>query len=347
MSSVNYLSVLCTGAGGASGFAALEALLGAEERLRLFAADCNATAAGFSIPTVRRVSLPSAAVSPESYRNELLTYCLNHEIDVVFPAPEAEVEALTGLRDCWRSAYGIELAVTPPDTALMGVDKYELYKRVSEDCPIKATEFLEITNAQDISKWEFGFPCVIKPKKGSNSKGVFVAKSMEELVICYEFMALHLEVRSSVIQAYIPGDVDATFTIGSLFWEGEFVTASIHQKLRTMANFGGSTVCAKISDRTDLIEHSIACLQSLGDWHGFVALETKVSANDNKPYLLEINPRLWGFAGLAMNAGINYPELYLKKLRGQRLSPPDLHFRKHDDHLVMIRSLQLQRHNLD
>jgi predicted ATP-grasp superfamily ATP-dependent carboligase len=53
-------------------------------------------------------------------------------------------------------------------------------------------------------------------------------------------------------------------------------------------------------------------------WHGVAMVEYKV-ASDGRPYLIEINPRFWGSLQLAIDAGIDFPELLYQLAIGGKL----------------------------
>ena len=58
-------------------------------------------------------------------------------------------------------------------------------------------------------------------------------------------------------------------------------------------------------------------LQASGPWHGLAAVELKRPTRDALPYLLEINPRMWGFGYLMTLAGLNIPALLVRMLAGR------------------------------
>ena len=49
--------------------------------------------------------------------------------------------------------------------------------------------------------------------------------------------------------------------------------------------------------------------------------EYKFDKRNNRPVLLEINPRFWGSIQLAISAGVNFPVLYHKTALGYEVVP--------------------------
>ena len=59
------------------------------------------------------------------------------------------------------------------------------------------------------------------------------------------------------------------------------------------------------------------------NWHGVAMVEFRVAA-DGTPYLMEVNTRFWGSLQLAIDAGVNFPELLYRITMGETIkSQPD------------------------
>ena len=62
-------------------------------------------------------------------------------------------------------------------------------------------------------------------------------------------------------------------------------------------------------------------LLSLIKWYGVAMVEFKVDPRDNKPKLMEINPRFWGSLSLAIYAGVDFPYMLYKMAMGEAFEP--------------------------
>ena len=62
-------------------------------------------------------------------------------------------------------------------------------------------------------------------------------------------------------------------------------------------------------------------------WQGVAMVEFKVNSDSGVPMLIEINGRFWGSLQLAMDAGLNFPDLLCRAASGALFSLPDNSYR--------------------
>jgi predicted ATP-grasp superfamily ATP-dependent carboligase len=72
----------------------------------------------------------------------------------------------------------------------------------------------------------------------------------------------------------------------------------------------------------EVVEASLQLLRSFG-YHGLSQVEFKRDARDGRYKLMEINPRLWQWHGLASACGVDLPRIAYADLIGK--TPPDAH----------------------
>ena len=313
------INILCTGAGGASGHSMLRSLQECDLNVRLFAGDMNKYSSFLSRSGVKIFNIPSASTDPDLFKKELLTLCIQKKIDILICSPESEVLIMSKLIKNWKRKFGIEVVTTYPETARIGVNKYELYKKLKHRKELNIMPMRPVFSKKDLKSWSFGFPCVLKPFDGVSARGVHYINNQKELELVYKYLKNYLGYNKILIQKMIVGPVKNIFTVGALFWKGNLINAGIHHKLRTSPPTGGSAVVAVTYKPDHLLQYGLNILHASGKWHGFVAAEFKVSEIDRKPYLLEINPRLWGFSYLMTMAGVNYPELLIRIIMGEKI----------------------------
>jgi predicted ATP-grasp superfamily ATP-dependent carboligase len=169
------------------------------------------------------------------------------------------------------------------------------------------------------------YPVVIKPSRSVTSSengrlklGVTYASSGTELRA-----RLHELDRAAypvLLQERVAGDGVGVFV---LLWEGQCRAVFSHRRLREKPPSGGVSVyCESIAPDPVLVERSLALLQRLG-WNGVAMIEYKVDRSDGRAYLMEINGRFWGSLQLAIDAGVDFPNLLLAAATGS--SSPPLH----------------------
>ncbi len=338
------INILCTGAGGASGHSMLRSLQGSNLNIKLFGGDMYEYPSFLSLNGIRFFNLPSAFSNPYIFKKKLLNLCIMNKIDVVICSPEPEVLIMSKLIKKWKREFSIEVITTYPETAKIGVNKYELYKKLNQKKGLNIMPMMPVFSKEDLNSWSFGFPCVLKPFDGVSARGVHYINNKKELELVYKYLKKYLGYNKVLIQKMIVGPIKNIFTVGALFWKGKLINAGIHHKLRTSPTTGGSSVVAVTYKPDHLFQYGLDILNASGKWHGFVAAEFKVSEIDRKPYLLEINPRLWGFSYLMTMAGVNYPELLIRLIMGEKILNYNERGKKILNYKIgkkMIRSLDL------
>jgi predicted ATP-grasp superfamily ATP-dependent carboligase len=152
---------------------------------------------------------------------------------------------------------------------------------------------------------EKDFPIVLKPRKGSGSRGIKVCQNIEEYNnVKHQYESSDLGI--PMVQEFIPPGGDA---IGAsfLYYQGKEVCHFVHRRIREFPVSGGpSTLCESIIN-PEAIEFGRRLLEGL-NWNGVAMVEFKQDPRSGELVLMEINPRIWGSFQLPIFSGINFPE---------------------------------------
>jgi predicted ATP-grasp superfamily ATP-dependent carboligase len=141
-----------------------------------------------------------------------------------------------------------------------------------------------------------------------------VARSAEELLDGYLLMSKRAD--QLILQEKVPGRNVGFFAL--LDENSEVIAQFCHRRIRQFPYDGGpSTYCEGYTD-TQVITAGRKLLEEL-KWKGLAMAEFVVDETDGLPWLLEVNPRLWGSIPLALKAGIDFPLLLVKKSLGQEV----------------------------
>jgi D-aspartate ligase len=109
------------------------------------------------------------------------------------------------------------------------------------------------------------------------------------------------------IQEYIPGGPENMRTMNLLFDEnGKVVAHFATKKIRQWPNTGGISVLSESIHAPDLVDFVMPFFEKW-HWQGMAEVEIKIDARDQKPKLIEINPRFCGYIGFAIACGVNFP----------------------------------------
>jgi carbamoyl-phosphate synthase large subunit len=288
------LRVLVTGAGGPAAIAAMKSLR-AEESVQLIAADMDPWAAGLYL-TPERTLVPAGA-APE-FTAVLLDRCRALGVDVVLPTVDAELLPLARARAEYAAA-GVALLLAPAAALDVILDKLTLAEHCAGVVAVPRTELFG--PSLDPASWTY--PAVVKPRRGSGSRGVIIVDSAAELAALDRSPAL-------IVQEFLPGE---EYSVDVLADASGHVIASV-PRLRARVDSGVSVGGRTVHD-PEVERFGRVVAQATG-----VTYVANVQCRrdvDGVPALLEVNPRMPGTLGLTIASGVDMPRLALAALLGR------------------------------
>lgn len=308
----NITGALVTGTGAPPGLGVLRSLREAFPDMPLAAADASPFAAGLFEPGATGIMLPSAN-ELDAYRGAVRRACEAHGLNAVIACSEAEAAALAPVARDFEQA-GIAMPLPDPEVLAFGIDKGRLLTRMAE-AGLPHPDTLQPSAEADLARWTGGFPCVLKPRRSRGARGVSYPRSAEELARLWAQTApAHGD---CVVQRYIEGGPETVYTVGALYDRGALMVSTLHRKLATNPPSGGVAIAGETMIDPAVTEAGLKVLEATGPWHGLVAVELKRPAPGEPAYVLEINPRMWGFGYLMTLAGLNVPALLIRMLNGE------------------------------
>lgn len=257
---------------------------------------------------------PDYEKEPQAYLIYLQNL-LEQQFDVLYALEEELIHLLLSHPEYWRDKIdGLYPAL---DAFKKAEDKWETIqaaKRCNVNVPVT---YLPI-GIDEVKKLEKTFPegAVLKPRKGSGSRGIVFAESFADIITYFEGNTQNFG--KVMVQERIPQEGPGLGGFVLLDENLEVKATFGHQRVREFpVNGGPSTLCK--SYRNDrLIAESVALAQSLG-LSGISMVEYKMNPKTGKPVLMEINPRFWGSLQLAIFAGVDFPYLYYQLSMGQQV----------------------------
>ncbi len=107
-----------------------------------------------------------------------------------------------------------------------------------------------------------------------------------------------------------------------LTWEGDVLARFTHLRQRELPPSGGpSTACVSVHHAA-AEEAALRLLRALGV-SGAAMVEFRLDRRSGVPYLLEVNPRLWGSLELPIRCGVDFPWLLCRSAMGEAVRAPD------------------------
>ncbi|MDX6479679.1 MAG: D-aspartate ligase [Gaiellaceae bacterium] len=169
---------------------------------------------------------------------------------------------------------------------------------------------------------DLGFPLIVKPAanvgfRRTHKVQLFRCENAAELTRAYEEAAPF----EPMVQELIPGGPEEMYTLGSyLSADGEALGLFSGRKVRQTRGFTGVARVAEAVWVDEVVEGGLALLRALR-FHGISQVETIRDPRDGKFKLIEVNPRLWLWHGLAAACGVDLPWIAYRDLIGEPLPP--------------------------
>jgi D-aspartate ligase len=169
---------------------------------------------------------------------------------------------------------------------------------------------------------ELGFPLIVKPAanvgfRRTHNVQLFRCENASELARAYEEAAPY----EPMVQELIPGGAEAMYTLGSyLSADGEALGLFSGRKVRQTRGFTGVARVGEAVWVDEVVEQGLALLRALS-FHGISQVEMIRDPRDGRYKLIEVNPRLWQWHGLAAACGVDLPWIAYRDLIGDPLPP--------------------------
>jgi predicted ATP-grasp superfamily ATP-dependent carboligase len=265
---------------------------------------------------------PSPVLEPERFQSFLCEQLPSRGYTHLLATSDVTVQLIAPLK--YRLAPAIVTMVEDAEILSLVQDKAAMLD-VAGRINLGAPRYITGCDRESLLRFadSVGYPLVIKPRRsrqylhGSWSVGsVTYAQNPEELIAKYE--AACRAIPDPLVQEKISGEGRGVFL---LMWKGEVKAAFCHRRLREKPPWGGVSVLSESLplDRA-LVERSAELLREVR-WNGPAMVEYKTDTRDGEAKLMEVNGRFWGSLQLAIDAGIDFPAIYFRLVRGQHVTP--------------------------
>ena len=239
--------------------------------------------------------------------------------DVVLPVGRATLQSFAEHPALQQQLHFL---VSAPEVLALADDKAKIHALAKElDIPVPHTDFLPAGVSPEVFAAQLHYPCIIKYRNGEalglkSHERYAIARSAQDFV--REYQRMDAVSPSPLIQSYLAGqDVGVAVVMDAHSRPVDFLC---YVSDREYPLSGGPTcLCRTIFDRK-LLRYACKLLCAIS-FRGIAMLDFKGSAA--QPYLLEINPRIWGSAALSEIAGATFFESYVKAALGTAV-PLDL-----------------------
>jgi len=169
---------------------------------------------------------------------------------------------------------------------------------------------------------ELGYPVLVKPSttegfKRRFGRQAFRCENRAEVDRAWGDAAEY----EPLVQELIPGGDDELYTLGShLSADGEPLGLFCGRKLRQTPPGIGTCRVGEALWVEEVADQGLRLLRELGHT-GLSQVEFKRDPRDGSYRLMEVNPRLWQWHGLAAACGVDFPRIAYEDLLGRRPEP--------------------------
>ena len=242
--------------------------------------------------------------SPREFVRDLAAVVGKRRIDILLPVHE---DALAVRR--FSDLLPNDLMVIAPDLEdlLVGVDKRAIV-RVAEKAGVPVPETFEPATAAETSEAavKLGDPLILKTRRGNSGKGVMFVKSHADAAALWSGMIRRFGLpsgREPIVQEYIEGDLYGSCFLAS---GGSVKAVFLEKYLRWKEGKFGTSVLREPLDWPLLAEYTRKIAKELR-WTGIGHLDFVGRREENRAWLLEMNPRFWGALNMAVQNGYDFP----------------------------------------
>jgi carbamoyl-phosphate synthase large subunit len=325
---MNDLTVMVTAAGNQYMLGLADCLKNNGERnIRIVGTDMN------NDPTILQMmdkmyQVPSATSS--DYIEKLIEICKKEKVDILIPVMSAELPALVKYKTKFEE-IGTKVSISNSESIYITNNKFRLY-RFMRDNGMYVPKFCSINNVNELDNAfkKVGYPnnaVCIKATELSGSRGIriidpnktrsdiLLGEKPNSFYISYDELKNILSERITfpemMVMEALPGkefSVDLVADNGTILYmaarKSNSIIASIPMDATIFHEPEAYNICRK--------------LIKLLNFDGNADFDFKYDKN-NKPVLMEINPRVAATMAIFKYGGMNLPYLRIKQLMGEKL----------------------------
>jgi carbamoyl-phosphate synthase large subunit len=282
-------NILVTGVGAIIGYGIIESLKTAHVNCKIIGVDVFEENYGKYICD-EFIQVPYTN-NPE-YKNIIQKLIADFKIDIVFPGIEQDLYYFIDN----HSFFDTKIVLNKKELVHLSKDKWEMYKFLKDkSCDFLIPTYIGLNYKTAIEK--IGHPFIIKPKSSYAAKGFHVIKNEKG------FIKIADEVNESTLFQPCIGTDDEEYTI-SVFGDGNgnFIDKSMLR--RYLSKAGASEKVFTVKEDKQL-ENAVKELVKIFEPEGPTNFQFR--KQQDKVYLLEINPRISSACSLRTKFGYNDP----------------------------------------
>lgn len=306
---------LVVDAGWVNGLAAIRSL--GRAGIPVIAVDHRPSALGF------RSRYARPALSPDPQDEEAFISflaALGEELEAPAPVFATHDEPLNAIARGAERLGGRFLYPFPPWAVLARIQtkRGQLEAAQAAGIPVPRTAYPSSTDEARAAAEELGYPVLVKPSSTEGFKRRFGRQAFRcETAKEVERAFIDTEPYEPIVQEVVPGGDEELYTLGSyLAADGEALGLFCGRKLRQTPPGVGTCRVGEAVWVEEVVDQGLRLLRAL-EFTGLSQVEFKRDPGGSFR-LMEVNPRLWQWHGLASACGVDLPRIAYEDLTGER-----------------------------
>jgi predicted ATP-grasp superfamily ATP-dependent carboligase/CelD/BcsL family acetyltransferase involved in cellulose biosynthesis len=304
--------------GGAAGAVAAARSLGRHGVPVWFVSDGQPIAA-LSRYVTRTLTLKPA--NDTGTADQLLDLAREHGLEgwVLIAGGDNEVRLISKNYAALSQVY--RLTTLPWDIVKWADDKSLTYELAAE-LGIPQPKRYSAHDLDEVRRLDCQFPLVLKPAfhQGTdrfNRDKAWIAEDRESLVALFKEAAGCVDPSAILVQERVPGCGLTQFSYGAIWDRGRPVAELVARRLRQFPiDIGYTSTFVEVVENETVRKEATRFLSAL-DYSGPVEIEFKYDAREDLYKILDVNPRLWAWIGIAPE----FPYLAYRVSLGETVSP--------------------------
>jgi D-aspartate ligase len=238
---------------------------------------------------------------------------------VLFPTDDEDVVLFARHHELLSAHY--QLTTPPWEVVRWLCDKRLLYQ-LAKDLALERPWTFCPRNREEIVLLDCPFPVILKPamRVAFNRLSADKAWRFEDrasLLAGYDEACKLMDPELLMIQEIVPGWGEAQFSFAALCEDGSPVASIVARRTRQFPmDFGRFSTYVETIDEPQVVGPALRLLAAIR-FTGLAEVEFKRDPRDGQLKLLDVNPRVWGWHTLSNRAGVDFPYLLWRLVRGE------------------------------
>lgn len=294
------VNVLVTGVGSNVGQGIVKSLRMSNIRCRIIGTDMVPLSAGL-FRCDKGYIVPSA--DDKKFIPKIIKICKSEGVDIILIGSDFEVPIFSFNKSTIENNCGAIVIVSDHKVVDIAFDKWNTYtflKRNGLNHPQSALGNVKKDVEQLIKKC--GFPLIVKPRKKSGSKNVFVTENLYELTYALKIA------EDPIVQEYL-GPKNQEYTSGIFFSKDSRIRGIITLKRELLC---GTTYRAIVDYYKSVEAEARKVANALGELGAIGSINIQMRLTKRKAVSFEINSRFSGTTVFRAKMGFNEPEAAIR-----------------------------------